>query len=133
MGNAEKILYGMDDVQDSDVVIVVEGEMDKLALEEAGYTNVVSVPDGAPGKVKEDELPDKEQDKTFSFVWKCEHIFERALRVVLATDNDPPGIALAEELARRVGREKCFVVRWPVSEGTHFGFEVRIGFGCLRG
>ena len=41
---AEKILYGLDDVRDSGEVIVVEGEMDKLALEEAGITNVVSVP-----------------------------------------------------------------------------------------
>lgn len=33
------------------------GEMDKLALEEAGLLNVVSVPDGAPRQVKEGELP----------------------------------------------------------------------------
>ena len=31
--------------------------MDKLALEEAGLLNVVSVPDGAPRQVKEGELP----------------------------------------------------------------------------
>jgi twinkle protein len=34
-------------------------------------------------------------------------------RVLLATDNDEPGQALAEELARRLGRERCWRVRWP--------------------
>ena len=34
-------------------------------------------------------------------------------RIVLATDNDEPGQALAEELARRLGRERCLLVRWP--------------------
>eukprot|EP00803_Ostreobium_quekettii_P004270 evm.model.scf_905.1 EVM.evm.TU.scf_905.1 scf_905:1034-6209(-) len=110
---AEKILYGLDDVKDAEVVIVVEGEIDKLSLEEAGYRNVVSVPDGAPAKVKEGELPPKDADKKFSFVWSCEAVFEYASRVVLATDNDEPGFALAEELARRIGREKCFMVKWP--------------------
>jgi twinkle protein len=37
-------LYGLDDIIDSGLVIIVEGEMDKLAMEEAGYTNCVSVP-----------------------------------------------------------------------------------------
>jgi twinkle protein len=43
-----------------------------------------------------------------------------ALRVILATDNDAPGNALAEELARRLGRERCWRVRWPgnVHEGA---------------
>lgn len=48
---AEKILYGLDDVRGCEEIIVVEGEMDKLALEEAGFLNVVSVPDGAPAQV----------------------------------------------------------------------------------
>ena len=32
---------------------------------------------------------------------------------MLATDNDEPGQALAEELARRLGRERCLLLRWP--------------------
>ena len=39
------------------------GEMDKLALEEAGLLNVVSVPDGAPRQVKEGELPPQVRSK----------------------------------------------------------------------
>lgn len=31
----------------------------------------------------------------------------KASRIILATDADPPGQALAEELARRLGKERC--------------------------
>src|SRR3954454_13690633 len=44
---AEAILYGLDDIADSKTVVIVEGEPDKLACEEAGLRNVVSVPNGA--------------------------------------------------------------------------------------
>ena len=33
-------------------------------------------------------------------------IYEQATRIILATDADGPGQALAEELARRLGRER---------------------------
>ena len=35
--------------------------MDKLAMEEAGFKNCVSVPDGAPPKVSAKELPTEEK------------------------------------------------------------------------
>ncbi len=88
---AEKILYGLDDVRDSGEIIVVEGEMDKLALEEAGVTNVVSVPDGAPSRVKEGHLPPPQEDTKYLYLWNCRAILDQAVRIVLATDSDLPG------------------------------------------
>ena len=88
---AEKILYGLDDVRDSGEIVVVEGEMDKLALEEAGVTNVVSVPDGAPRQVKEGTLPPPEEDTKYLYLWNCRAILDQAVRIVLATDSDAPG------------------------------------------
>lgn len=38
----------------------VEGEIDKLSLEEAGFRNCVSVPDGAPAQVSKN-LPDERE------------------------------------------------------------------------
>lgn len=35
--------------------------MDKLAMEEAGFQNCVSVPDGAPPKASNKELPSEEE------------------------------------------------------------------------
>lgn len=116
---AEKILYGLDDVAGQAEIIVVEGEMDKLALEEAGFKNVVSVPDGAPARVKDGALPPASEDTKYSYLWNCRAWLDQAVRIVIATDNDAPGDALAEELARRLGRERCWRVRWPLTRRDH--------------
>ncbi len=71
----------------------------------------VSVPDGAPRGVKEGDLPDPKADTKFSYLWTCRAVLDQARRILLATDNDDPGQALAEELARRLGKERCFRVR----------------------
>ena len=91
VSGAEKILYGLDDVRDSAEIVIVEGEMDKLALEEAGFRNVVSVPDGAPSRVKEGSLPPPEEDTKYLYIWNCRAVLDQAVRIVLATDSDPPG------------------------------------------
>ena len=116
---AEKMLYGLNDVLGESEIIIVEGEIDKLALEEAGITNVVSVPDGAPARVKEGDLPGPEEDTKYSYLWNSRAWLDQAVRIVIATDNDGPGDALAEELARRLGRERCWRVRWPMTKKDH--------------
>jgi twinkle protein len=110
--DAEVIFYGLDDIADvKSEVIIVEGEPDKLALEEAGIRDGVSVPTGAPEKVKAGE-PDLD-DAKFSYMAACAEYLDRQDRIILAVDNDEPGRALAEELARRLGKERCWRVRWP--------------------
>ncbi|KAL5731539.1 DNA helicase [Ranunculus cassubicifolius] len=99
--DTEKILYGVDDIRDTGDIIIVEGEMDKLSMEEAGFLNCVSVPGGAPCKVSK-EMPSE----------------EKASCIILATDADKPGQALAEELARRLGRQRCWHVKWPKKSPT---------------
>lgn len=74
---------------------------------------MVSVPDGAPRDVKDGALPDPEDDTKFSYLWACRGVLDMAAKIVIATDNDGPGNALAEELARRLGRERCWRVKWP--------------------
>lgn len=117
---AEKVLFGLDqlDLRAWPDLVIVEGEMDKLALEAAGVRNVLSVPDGAPARVRED-LPPAERDAKFSYLWRCKEQLDAAARVLVATDNDGPGEALAEELARRLGRERCWRVRWPLTRLDH--------------
>ncbi|XP_075659784.1 twinkle homolog protein, chloroplastic/mitochondrial isoform X1 [Castanea sativa] len=111
--NTEKIFYGLDDIKDKSDIIIVEGEMDKLAMEEAGFRNCVSVPDGAPAVVSTKELPPEEKDIKYQYLWNCKEYLQKASRIVLATDGDTAGQALAEELARRLGRERCWRVKWP--------------------
>ncbi|KAF2317938.1 hypothetical protein GH714_041261 [Hevea brasiliensis] len=111
--DTEKIFYGLDDIKEADDIIIVEGEIDKLAVEEAGFRNCVSVPDGAPPKVSSQELPPEEKDTKYQYLWNCKEYLNKASRIILATDEDPPGQALAEEIARRIGRERCWRVKWP--------------------
>ncbi|KAI3933479.1 hypothetical protein MKX01_022058 [Papaver californicum] len=111
--DTEKILYGVDDIKGATDIIIVEGEIDKLSMEEAGFLNCVSVPNGAPSKVSDKELPPENEDKYYQYLWNCKEYFEKASRIILATDADQPGQALAEELALRLGRERCWRVRWP--------------------
>ena len=121
---AEKILYGLDDIADVKTAIIVEGEPDKLALEEAGFRNVVSVPDGAPKTVKAEAALD---DRKFEYLANCEAQLARLEKIILAVDTDGPGEALEEELARRLGKERCWRVRWP--EGSKDANDVLIRQG----
>ncbi|KAI4297183.1 hypothetical protein L6164_037082 [Bauhinia variegata] len=112
--DTEKIFYGLDDIEGEADIIIVEGEMDKLAMEEAGFRNCVSVPDGAPATVSSKELPPEEKDTKYQYLWNCKEYLDKASRIILATDGDLPGQALAEELARRLGKERCWRVTWPM-------------------
>lgn len=114
---AERILYGINDI--TETLIWVEGEMDKLSLEEAGFTSVVSVPDGAPA-------PDsKSYDSKFDFM-DCKEL-EQVTTHIIAVDNDLPGRRLEEELVRRLGRHKCLVVKWP--EGCKDANDTLVAYG----
>jgi twinkle protein len=103
--------FGIDNVDKTQPLIIVEGEMDALSVMEAGVKNVVSVPGGAPMKVADGKVSPSE-DKKFSFVWNARELLEAVPYVVLATDQDGPGQALAEELARRIGKEKCRLAKF---------------------
>jgi twinkle protein len=110
---AEAIAYGLDDLADSRTVIIVEGECDKLAVEQAGYRNAISVPNGA-------QTGGKTDDDAVAFAWLAEasgHL-DQANRIILAGDADERGRALETELSRRLGRERCWRVRWPDSEDS---------------
>ena len=103
--------FGLDRVVKGEPIIIVEGEMDCLTAIEGGLSNVVSVPSGAPVKVADGKVLPTE-DKKFSFVWNAREILDAAPYVVLATDQDSAGQALAEELARRIGKEKCRLAKF---------------------
>ena len=103
--------FNIDSVDPSQPLIIVEGEIDCLTLMEAGFSNVVSVPGGAPIKVADGKVLPSE-DKKFAYVWNAREIIDAVPHVILATDQDGPGQALAEELARRIGKEKCRVAKF---------------------
>lgn len=102
----ERVLFGLDDLGAGPAVIV-EGEMDKLAVEAAGFPACVSVPDGAPSPES------KNYESKFSFLDADKGRIEGVTEWILAVDGDEPGKRLEDELARRFGRDKCRRVIWP--------------------
>ncbi|XP_039169495.1 twinkle homolog protein, chloroplastic/mitochondrial-like [Eucalyptus grandis] len=135
--HTEKIFYGLDDIKGKSEIIIVEGEMDKLAMEEAGFRNCVSVPDGAPPSTSDKDLPPEGQDIKYQYLWNCKDYLKEASRIILATDGDKPGQALAEELARRLGRERCWRVKWPKKNDSEYFKDANevlmyVGPGVLR-
>jgi twinkle protein len=103
---AERVLYGLNDIDPASCVIV-EGEMDKLSVEATGVTSCVSVPDGAPAESAKDYA------SKFTFLDADRERIEAVKEWIIAVDSDAPGQRLEDELARRLGREKCRRVKWP--------------------
>ncbi len=115
----------------SERVYVVEGEMDALALVEAGIPlpEVVSVPNGAP--VRASDQPE-ELDRYRYVDTGLQEGLSRCKRFVLATDGDPPGRALREDLVRLLGPARCYFVEWPDGIKDAGEFLVRHGAADLR-
>jgi len=95
---AEKVFYNINSVTNYNTCVIVEGEMDVLALHEAGIKNVVSVPNGATLN-----------NNNLDYLDNCIDYFEDKEKVILALDQDEPGQRLKQELVRRLGAEICYI------------------------
>ena len=95
---AEKVFYNIDSIVGYEYCIIVEGEMDVLALHEAGITNAISVPNGATLN-----------SNNLDYLDSCIDYFEDKEKIILAVDSDEAGQALQTELIRRLGSEVCFL------------------------
>ena len=104
--------YGVERIIDEEPIVIVEGEIDCLSAREAGVRNAISVPNGAPVKVSDGSV-DPSEDRKFNYVWQAHDKLKKAEKIIIAVDGDAPGKALAEELARRIGKSKCWTVEIP--------------------
>jgi twinkle protein len=107
--------FNLDNVDPTKPIVIVEGEIDALTLIEAGIDNVLSVPSGAPMKVVDGKI-DASEDRKFAFVWSAHEILKQAPHIIIATDTDSAGQALAEELARRIGKDRCRVAKFEYKD-----------------
>ena len=107
--------FGIDNIDKTKPIIIVEGEIDALSAIEAGLLNVLSVPSGAPIKVSDGKVS-AEEDKRFGYVWSAFDVLTAVPYVTIATDNDTAGQALAEELARRIGKDKCRIAKFELKD-----------------
>jgi len=114
--NCELSFYNIDAVQGFEHCCIVEGEIDVMSVYQATGQPCISVPNGASrGEIKMDYLDN------------CSEYFDNKTLICLATDNDEPGINLRNELARRLGMNRCFYVTYP--EGCKDMNEVLIKHG----
>lgn len=96
---AELIPYNIDSVRDSESCIVTEGEMDALSFVEIGRKDVISVPAGA--------------SNNSSYLDRfIDEYFENKKRIYIASDTDAKGLVLRDELMRRFGAHRCFIVTY---------------------
>ena len=95
---AEKVFYNIDSIVGFEYCIIVEGEMDVLALHEAGITNAISVPNGATLNTN-----------NLDYLDSCIDYFDDKDKIILACDSDEAGQALQTELIRRLGSEICHI------------------------
>jgi twinkle protein len=95
---AEKVFYNINSIVGYEYCIITEGEIDVLALHEAGIPNSISVPNGATLN-----------SNNLDYLDNCIDYFEDKEKIILAVDSDEAGQALQAELVRRLGAEVCYL------------------------
>lgn len=114
-------LFGFDQCgPDPRELIWVEGEPDVMAIAECGR-RAVTFKDGAPDERSVNH------GRRFEALETHEKALKNVKSFILAGDNDVPGRILREELARRLGRHRCWLVSWP--EGCKDANETLIKLG----
>lgn len=93
-------------------VVLTVGETDALSLLEAGVPNSLSLPNG---------------DQSFGDVLNSSEIVTKAKRIIIAGDNDASFRKVRDELARRLGKFRCWIVEWPA--GIKDANEYLLAFG----
>ena len=96
---AEKVFYNINSVVGYDWCVITEGEMDVLALHEAGIKNCISVPNGATLN-----------NNNLDYLDNCIDYLEDKEKIILAVDQDEAGQTLRQEFIRRLGAEVCYLV-----------------------
>lgn len=115
-------------LDESPDMIICEGEIDMLSFYESGVMNATSVPNGAGSFGSADSH--KDQKTTMAFLWSAKEKIEKAKRIIIASDADDPGIKLADELARRIGKHRCWQIEYP--EGCKDANDVLMQHGAIK-
>lgn len=93
--DGKPIFWGVDLCNHQKPLIITEGEMDALALDECGIENVVSVPSGAAD---------------LTCVELCWEWLEKFNKVIIWGDNDQAGKDMVQKLILKLGNWRCSVV-----------------------
>jgi len=117
VSQAELIAFNQDCLLDKpDYLVIVEGELDCMAVHQAGFPAVISPPNGA--NLNRNNL--EWLDKIYDDVDSCS-------KIIIAVDNDEAGESLKMDLVRRFDLDKLWVVKWP--EGCKDANDVLLNYG----
>lgn len=108
---AVKCVWNEDCLRDKTLtgtVIITEGEWDAIAALQAGFSRVVSVPDGAPA-----EAIGEAETAKYSYLEDLIDLLRDENEIILAVDSDPAGANLLADLAVRLGKARCKYVPYP--------------------
>lgn len=120
-GGTPSLPWGLDSLAeatggDGEHLVIVEGELDKLACHSASEAWVLSVPDGAKANKPTEDIPASE-DTTYGWMFsvdgKLRPEISKFTKFILAVDTDGPGLILRQDLAVRLGRARCYIPAFP--------------------
>lgn len=122
-GPASGLLFGIDDltyqvrpgqIVPQDTAFVVTGELNKVAMDVAGFENSVAMPFTPAKDEKFDHYYQLFEASNYKLPDDDEQgVIDRIQTIFLAIDNDERGLKLEAELIRRLGPDRCVRVRWP--------------------
>lgn len=89
--NTKPILWGMWHIDKSKPLVITEGQPDAMCVWQAGYKNVVSVPNGS---------------NNYTWIDTCWEWLQDISEVIVFADNDVPGLKMADTVKRRLKNVK---------------------------
>ena len=114
-------LFNIDATRGAAEVVIVEGEMDVLAMHECGFPATVTLPDGAAKKGNDRRMAALDDSG----------LPGRDIKFVIAGDSDEPGMAMRRVLAKHLGAERCRMVTWP-TDPYGDGALIKDASDCLK-
>lgn len=104
-------LYGVEDANTEEALVIVSGEIERLMLQTSGVPNVIAIPNGGVVPARQSDSYEAEPDK-FEYLAHAAEFLTKCKKIVIALDNTPAGDKLRHEITRRVGAAKCWNVKF---------------------
>jgi twinkle protein len=99
--DSKLIMYNLNNINPLERIYITEGEPDCLTLSQCGYTNVISVPNGASTGTN-----------NLTYFDNAAELLDQCPEIYLCLDNDIAGRNLRDQLSDRIGKEKCKIVEF---------------------
>ncbi len=112
------IAWGLDFLKNEREGLITEGEIDAYSYIEAGYKASTSVPNGTTISEKEKkvylETGKMPSDIHLNLTWldNSYEYYDELETIYICTDDDPAGVKLRLELGRRLGFDRCRIVKY---------------------